>query len=61
MGKNAQVRRTTKALEQAAKRRAIEEQYGIKLPPPSKPLMGGRYAGVKGGPTVRYPQARRGR
>lgn len=54
MGKKARQRAAAAEAEKLAKRRAIEEQFGITLKP-SKPIMGGRYLQVKTGSTVRYP------
>lgn len=53
-GKNkSQLRRERKAAEQLATRRALEEQFGITIKP-SKPVVGGRYAGVKQPSPLRY-------
>ena len=60
MGKNSQKRAAAREAEQLAKRRAIEEQYGITLPEPSKPKMGGRYAGVRQPSAIRYRIGTRG-
>lgn len=57
MGKNAQRRAAAREAELLAKRRALEEQFGITITP-SKPELGGRFLRVKNGPTVRFPRAK---
>lgn len=60
MGKNSQKRAAAREAEKLEERRAIEEQYGITLPEPSKPIVGGRYLTVRQPSPIRYRIGTRG-
>lgn len=55
MGKNSQKRAAAREAEKLAKRAQLESEFGITIRT-SKPVIGGRYGGIRVASTIRYPR-----